>query len=663
MNNTLLKSTIRLFKAVPIKGGKGKIVFDLFHQTIKDGYIFSPAVIYNYGDCQNLIQIVEELYGVGGEKLNATFHKSWAKVRDTEHEQLIVEQLAHYATTYGKESPAEYLKEKGIQWGVDNLAGKIIELGDFESDKIWDEDYVYFPKEELRIPFLDVDNVRLVIIKGYTKEQLKEKVMNLLRSGVALARETIEDILNIVDYVKFTDADVEEVKNKEVRAALYDGLNLVPRHPTEFLRYAIYKLTGETLLIKNRALITKIKETSNETGYDLFYKYTTRYGAKRLAEIFYRFKPIFLAFRTHNQMRWMVNRIRRLAETYHKPMPEDYLNNVTAKIKQGHLSVYELDGALRKANTFRKIRLAYALKYRTNEDIDSILYRVRNGRGYATDFTFQHKKEAEAVLDCVVKSIAMDVAQNVSGKKIYLPDDIHYTLPATEKQFTGNFPSGTYVEVPSDMVFGVNWKNLKGHRIDLDMSTIDAREGKIGWDSRHRDSRGSVLFSGDITDARGKRGATEAFYIQTQRKNALILFCNFYNFREGLDVPIQIFVAREENPNMNKNYMINPNNLVMSVASNVNQKSKILGLVVVDAQGSKFYFAESYVGASITSRSSDFVSRSRDYLFDFYENTIMLKDILEKAGAIFVEDKDECDIDLSPEALEKDTILNLLIKQ
>ena len=55
-----------------------------------------------------------------------------------------------------------------------------------------------------------------------------------------------------------------------------------------------------------------------------------------------------------------------------------------------------------------------------------------------------------------------------------------------------------------------------------------------------------------------------------------------------------------------------------------------------------------------------------EYLLDFYENTISLKDILEKSGAKIVNDKeniddeDNIDIDLSPEVLEKDSILNLL---
>lgn len=45
-----------------------------------------------------------------------------------------------------------------------------------------------------------------------------------------------------------------------------------------------------------------------------------------------------------------------------------------------------------------------------------------------------------------------------------------------------------------------------------------------------------------------------------------------------------------------------------------------------------------------------------------YENTISLNSILEAAGAKLVTDKTKCDIDLSPENIEKDTILDLLRK-
>ncbi len=67
------------------------------------------------------------------------------------------------------------------------------------------------------------------------------------------------------------------------------------------------------------------------------------------------------------------------------------------------------------------------------------------------------------------------------------------------------------------------------------------------------------------------------------------------------------------------------------------------------------------MGRSITSGQSDFVENSRKYLFSFYENMIDLKEVLLKAGAIINENNNKkCDIDLSLEAIEKDSILNLL---
>ena len=71
-------------------------------------------------------------------------------------------------------------------------------------------------------------------------------------------------------------------------------------------------------------------------------------------------------------------------------------------------------------------------------------------------------------------------------------------------------------------------------------------------------------------------------------------------------------------------------------------------------------FVETSIGKSITSSNSEFAEHSRKYLMSFYQNSIELEDILLKAGAEFT-DKENCDVDLSPENIEKDTILNLLL--
>ena len=653
-----MKATIKLFKALPIKKRQGKApTEELLKKTIKRGFVFSPEVIYNYSNYDELIKLVEEVFGITSEKLNASFHKSWKKVKDANIEQLIVEQITHYLTTYGKEDPEGYLFQKEYleDWKVDDLPGKILILEDFDKDKIRDKDYVYIPKEVLDIPEIDIDEIKLVVIKGYTKQELKDKLLKLLNSGIALKEDTINDVVDVALFVDVDEKDIESIKNKEVRVILYNYLNLIPESPVEFLRYAIYVATDETLLIKSKELIGKIKEGRNIKIVKLF----KDYDLNRLAEIFLRFKPIFLAFRTNRELKSIINKIRKLAVNNHKPMPEDYLNEITAKIKKGEIiDIGRLESELERVNTFRKIRLAYALKFRT-KDVDSILYRIRNGKAYATDFHFYGKQRAKIILDIVLNSIVKDVEKNIEGKKMYIPDYINYSLPATEKQFTGNFPSGTYISIPQDMIVGIYWENVKNNVIDLDLSLISP-SGKYGWDGRYRNDGRSILFSGDITNA--PNGATELFYVRRQSKDGFILFLNYYNYNSEIKVPFKIIVAEEKAKDFGGNYMVNPNNIVSVVQSEISQKQKILGILITTTEESRFYFAETSIGMSITSSNSEFAENSRKYLMSFYQNSIELKDIISKAGAKLVDDKDKSEIDLSPESLEKDSILDLLLK-
>lgn len=292
----------------------------------------------------------------------------------------------------------------------------------------------------------------------------------------------------------------------------------------------------------------------------------------------------------------------------------------------------------------------------------SIMYRIRNGKAYSTsveEYNTKQKKQAKKILDIVLESVIREIKPNVKGKRIYIPENMTYTLPATEKQFTGDFPSGTYISIPKDMVVGVHWENQDGHRIDLDLSMVNA-DDKIGWDSRYRTEDGNILFSGDMTDAQKPNGASELFYVKKQTNGAYILFVNYFNFDSAVEVPLKILVGKEEVKNLSQNYMINPNNVVSVAKSKINQKQKILGLLVTTANECRFYFAETYIGSSITSSNSKFAENSRKYLLDFYRNTISLNEVLVMAGGKIVKDKERCDIDLSPENLEKDKIINLV---
>ena len=629
-----MKAFIRLFKAVPItKKGKKDPSKKLLQETIKRGFIFSPEVASNYSEDQllKLIPIIESVFGIDGSKLNNTFHKSWRKVRDANIMTLVLEQMIHYMTTYG-----------------------------FEKLGIYDKDQVFIPSEELKIPKIKLDKISLVVIKGYTLEEFKEKLFNLLKSGIALSEDTRDDVVEIVTSIGIEKKEIFELKNKEVRIILYEYLDIIPENPIEFLRYVLYRSIQKTLLIKDNATVALIKASKNISVLKLFQTYEKEHGLEKLAKIFYRFKPLFLAFRTNIGLKKIINKIRRLAPKHHEPMGVDFLNNVTNYIKQDNLDLKVFEKELDKVNVFRKVRLAYALKFRTC-DPDHIMYRIRNGKSYVSDFEKQNLKDYEKPLKIILKSIANDIKEKVDGKKIYIPKGIEYTLPATEKQFVGNFPSGTCITVPNNIIFGIHWTNINHHRIDLDLSLINCDGHKMGWNGYYRNDKRTILFSGDMTDAPAPKGATELFYVKSNEEWNGILYVNYYNYAESVPVPFKIVVGRDTLTSLPRNYMINPNNLIAVDTTSVKAcRQKVLGLVVSTKKECKFYYIETSLGDSITSRVTPTTMKARQFLFDFYFGSISLNEMLEIAGAELVGSKEDCDIDLSPEVLEKDTIINLI---
>lgn len=638
MKKEYTNEILHLFKALKVEKKVLEIDIEkkkeLFKRTIKRGFVYSDEVIASY-NTDYLLSLFDQI-AISIEQANSTFHKSWDKVANSSIEELVMEQLFHYITTYG-----------------------------FERLGVFDKDTVFIPKEELEIPNIDIYGFSFSVIKGLTEAEIKEKCLFLLRSGIALSEESIKSLVSLCSDMELTIDEVETVKNKEAKLILLDTLGMVPKQPEEFLRYLVYKATEKTLLIKNKELIDKIKEKENTSCIFYFDKYIKDFGIDKLARIFYRYKSVFLAFRTNKKLKRIVNKIRREAVKYHQPMQEDYLNSVTGKIKIGNsICIDELNDNLGKVNIFRKIRLAQALNYRILNSKGSILYKVRNGKGYATNFDgVKDKTVLMEILNKVWVNIVNDIKGKTTGKKIYIPDYIDYALPATEKQFIGNFPCGTSVNIDNDMVFGVHWFNDNRNRIDLDLSLIDVNGMKFGWDSSYRNSKKTILFSGDVTDASGKLGATELFYLANGDKRVEgIMMVNFFNCSDTeKECEFDIVVAKEKASKWEKNYMVDPNNILARARSKVGKREKVLGILKAENGKAIFYFAESTFGNRRSSAEGGVAVNTRNYLLDFYTNPLSLKDALKEAGNEIVIDKTNCDIDLSPENLDKSKILELLV--
>ncbi len=618
----MIKATLRLFNAVQVDSKQDRnIPQSVFERTIKNGYVLDPAILPE----NDLLDVIESVVGISGDKANAAFHKSWSVVQNASMESLIIQQIIHYITTYGYER-----------------------LG------IYREDAVYIPREVLALPNIQ-DDIPLVAVKAMDKDEILKRIISV-GSGIALAQETLADMMTIIRFNNYDDVFVDRIGNRELKALLYDYYGLVPSDPVEFLRHLTSELTDESLLIKNDNLIEKI-ENANGKFLDILLKD----APDNLASIFFRFKPLFLAMKSISNNKTFFNQMRKKADRLHSPMPEDYLNSITSRIKHKELNLDRFRQKIQNASIFRKIRLAYALNYRLSSE-SSIVYRVRNGRGWATDFNWDTAlgEDTRQALNIVSASIADDIRENVDGKTIYIPANVHYTLPATEKQFTGNMPTGSWVSVPEDLIVGIHWTNTKRRRIDIDLSIIGV-SGKIGWDANYRSKERDILFSGDVTDAPAPHGASELFYIKKGLAEPKILIANYYNFQADDPVACKIITAHENPNGFGKNYMIDVNNIVSVANIKISRRQNILGLIISTNGENRVYFANVSIGNSITSSNNENSMHARNYLIGSTVNSISLREIFIMAGATVVTKIPEIDfLNLSPEMLNKETLIDLI---
>lgn len=613
-------ATLRLFRAIQIQEPtrRPKFSADNLKRTMKYGYVADPAIPIS----KDLFLLIEETVGLSSEQANQAFHKSWETVKNISEEKHAFQQMVHYMTTYGMERFGEF-----------------------------NQDTVYIPIEELDLPEISLGKLPLIVIKGMTKEEILEKIIQL-GSGIALSEEVLDDIMEIVTYNNYDSSIVEHIQNRELKIRLYTFYGTVPQDPEEYVRYLITRLTGESLVIKNKELIGKIETSDRELLDQLISK-----APADLGSVFYRFKPLFLAMKKRSNSKHFFNKLRRRARKIHQPMPVDYLNDVTGQIKRGELSLTKLEKKLRDASLFRKIRLGNALCFRSHGVTGSIVYQVRNGRGWATTFNdCGDLKTTWKALDLVTESIAQDLV-HLEGKTIYIPEWINYTLPATEKQFTGNFPSGTSVNIQGDTLVGIHWVDTN-HRIDLDLSVLGI-SGKIGWDSAFRSDDLRVLFSGDMTSAPKPKGASELFYFNGIVPETKLIMVNFYNYAHPYDkVDCGLFVAQESVKSLRKNHMVDPQNILARSEIPIDRRQNVIGLIV---PGNKVYFSQMSVGNSISSRYSDVATRTREFLVASSTCKIELKTVLGLVGANVVTERSDDDyVDLHPSALNKATFLELL---
>lgn len=605
---------LNLFKSLPVEARTETFSTDFLDL----GVLVEDAVVQKYGK-KKVRSFVEHLIPKDSE-LNKTFHKSWKKVRDASIEQLVLEQVAHYITTYG-----------------------------FEEAGIYNENTVYIPNETLTLEA--EGGITFLALRGITQIEIEKRVGDMLESGIALSDSDLDDLISVIKDRSLA-IDPAHCANREMKVRLYDVLNLVPSDPVEYLRLQVYRITDSSLLIKSPEVIVELAKTKK----NVFQDYEKAHGLERLAEIFLRFKPLFLALKNKKSAR-TVNRIRKLAKRHHKPMPEDCLASVTKHIRNATFDAERFREALKEANAFRKIRLMQVLRtYEAGKHLgEGIVYSIRNGKSFTTTTKpIEDATEAQLIL---IKSLGEDL-KHLEGKKVFLNAGL--VAPTSGKMFVGDIPMGSFFSTRDSLVLGVSWKDVKSRRIDLDLSLVSVT-GKTGWDAAYPSD--DFIFSGDVTAA--PNGATEAHLVRAGVADGIYLLnLNYFNSSSGApEVPFTMFVAEEnEFDRMDKNAMVSQDNMLFWAESVIDSEraQKVIGVLKVRDGVKNFHVFESKMGRGISSRVDERALNMISHYEKQLDSVLTLRDMLEWAGAKLVSSPEEADIDLSLDNITKDKLVKLI---
>lgn len=583
-----------------------------------------------------LMEAICDRYEVSN-RLNNPFHATWDKIANADYRQLIVEQVLHYLSTYGREA-----------FGLG--AAPVVPTENFQFP-----DNQPLPMESLTI---------MHVVDAEVANDIVEHTLT------TVAAPHKNDMVFYSTYCKNTTLLPEKVKSNELRTLLYTVKNLYPEDEDEFVRYLLYRSIGSTLVIKNKKTIKTIKYAMKDgqiarfvlTGFQ-------KANLPKLARNFLRLKPIYLAFKTPDTASY-INKIRRLADIYHKPMSDLRVANLSNLFYQGE------NGKAKRV--IEKMSMRELIKVRNFTNMNRIYqgsvieaYNIRNGKIHleeGKDRTVGFVG-ADVMDEVLVQELCNRTNHKLDGKIFFIPSYIDYCAPVSEKQFIGNIPYGTKFSFPNTVSLGIFWENYKNERTDLDLH-LTTPSGGFGWNASYRDGRREVLYSGDMTDA--TNGAAEAFYANYSKlEEPYILSAN--NFTGMPDVPFK-FICTESRFEASTRRMWDPPatcpiDISKTLFPPIDLKFKDTNSQTIGfGHRNTFYF----YGGELNSDIIPDRSKYREYMDALYARTstsMFLRVLLLMAGARVVtengyeqltdEEKAQV-VDLSPGALTRTTLIDLV---
>lgn len=562
-------------------------------------------------------------FGLSNREWSNSFHKSWDKVATASDFELVFEQIVHYFSTYGMEA-----------LGLSAMPMLPVE-------------------KVLTDPDQRPNFNAFTIIRVVNDSEAMQLIKDYLRKTLAPHKDKVNAIIELM---VITDVKPEEVASFELKIARYDQLGTVPTRGDDFLRYVIYKMTGSTLVIKSHKAINDLKVAVSRNPL-IVDKYFAHADLVELSKFFYRFKPLWLAFKAADGCVPYINKMRRLANTYHQPMSDVNVQNLSKLFKENRLD--DAYRVMHNCSIRQLIKLYNHFVATATAENSYSVYNIRNGKMWIAEADDNHIN-AYTISKCLRNELSMRINGRYTGKTYLLPSYIKYAVPITEKQFIGNIPYGSRVDlIKGRNVLAIHWNNYKGHRTDIDLH-FGSITRQYGWNSMYRSDDRGIMYSGDMTDA--THGAVEAYRF-TPDGDRYILSVNNYTGEDN--VPFEFFMTQkwESAPRGAvvdiEDALFAP--IPLKFADNNNQT---IGLV----NGDRFFFYGGELGYNIVPKR-EYYEGAINGLSNRVATMLTINELLEMSGARIVneetvndltEEEKEQVIDLSPSALTARSLLDFI---
>lgn len=404
-----------------------------------------------------------------------TFHKDFEAVRNTPNCVLYIEQLAHYASTYGTNHTEEmYLPSQGLC--------NITYSGERFIDTI-------------------------------TKEELRDKLEKLIYGNVALSTDDMNDAMELVDELGFP-LHTSMCANREMAIRIALRNNETPRTNDEAMRMINYIVTGNSTVIKNQDTIALYKLNVN-SHFSKVKGLLDKLDMIYMAKVFNRYKPLFLAMKkSDGRMISYVNRLSKLSKRYHAPFVAPFETIFltrkfiadTHKESGGTAYFNIVDRISRGATVFQLEKYIRAARKRinatTNFTID--VYNIRNGKQFIKPNDEQIREYNNIDLNHLynqVRRILMNELHYRLDRKLPngVKTNLNLTIPTSLKDCVGSIPYGTSIDFGKNdnIQVGIHWTDEECGQ-DLDLS-INGDGFQVSWNTNQMD--GGIVHTGDMTSA------------------------------------------------------------------------------------------------------------------------------------------------------------------